>query len=515
MSRVRPLLMYKLRFFFGPTLRGRFGPLPYLGLSVLLLFYGGLFGFGIAQGLANVPPAQAIGLISTPLAFFLALGFIYALGSGVTAHVSEFDFFMTAPVRPREYLVADLVFQLCSLLAAGGGAAVVAAFGIVWGLGRPLVVTLPFFAVFLGFVVLVLLVIQSLVVLNARFPKAHVRAWTFLLFVLALVPAISLAVPSFPLRFAGLPVPPATFGTLGYEVLMGLPVDPGTLALAALEFGALGLLWAALSGTYIFHEIKPSLSAGFGQVDMVARMNQQRRMIGFLGRVTTRVSVRADRGGDTGYMTRLHLLRIVRDGSVLFVLLFAVISVVSVNTGGTGPEAATATALGLAELMTLVPATLAINWSYYERENIWVALQGVKSASSYFRGLFLALTLVGLVVLAAFLVAFLSFTNLVPSVETLAVPVAASVASAFMAVAIATKVHIKPAAFSPGMLATFVGVIGGGFVLGLLGQGIVTLGRVAFALGEALQAVVLVAYVVALAAAGLWIVGRLAASFQL
>ena len=513
MSRVRPLLMYKLRFFFGPTLRGRFGAMPYIALTLLLLLYGGLFGFGLAQGLVNTPRAQAIGLISAPLALFLALGFIYSLGSGVTAHASEFDFLMTAPVRPREYLVADLIFQLVSLLAAGGGAGIVAALGIVWGLGRPLLVTLPFFAVFLGFIVLVLLTIQCLVVLNARYPKAHVRAATAVLFVLSLVPAISLAVPTFPLRFADLPVPPATFGTLGYEVLLGLPVDPGTVALAALEFAALAALWAAVSGTYIFHEIKPSLSAGFGQVDMIARMNQQRRMIGFLGRVTTRISVRADRGGDTSYMTRLHLIRIVRDGSVLFVLLFAIISVFSVNAGG--PESQTATALGLAELMTLVPATLAINWSYYERENLWVALQGVKSASSYFRGLFLALTAVVLVVLAAFLTAYLAFTGIPASVEALSVPVAASVASALMAVALATRVHIKPAAFSPGMLATFVGVIGGGFLLGIVGEGLVVAGRVAFALGDALQAVVLTGYVVLLVAAGLWIVGRLAASFRL
>ncbi len=33
MSRVVPLLFYKIRFFFGPALRGRLGPLAYIPLE--------------------------------------------------------------------------------------------------------------------------------------------------------------------------------------------------------------------------------------------------------------------------------------------------------------------------------------------------------------------------------------------------------------------------------------------------------------------------------------------------
>src|SRR2546428_8530723 len=71
------------------------------------------------------------------------------------------------------------------------------------------------------------------------------------------------------------------------------------------------------------------MSAGFGQVDMGSRMEIQRHMTARLGAVTTRVRFRPERGGDTSLMTRLHLVRIWRGGSILFVALFAGIGILS------------------------------------------------------------------------------------------------------------------------------------------------------------------------------------------
>src|SRR2546430_6464871 len=96
----------------------------------------------------------------------------------------------------------------------------------------------------------------------------------------------------------------------------------------------------ALSNTYIVHGLRPTMSAGFGQVDMGSRMEIQRHMTARLGVVTTRVRFRPERGGATSLMTRLHLVRIWRDGSILFVALFAVIGILSsgVGRGGADPD---------------------------------------------------------------------------------------------------------------------------------------------------------------------------------
>src|SRR5439155_1099224 len=80
------------------------------------------------------------------LASILSIGLLSSLGAGVTAHASEFDFFLTADVRPREYLLADLVFQLGSLHLALGPAAVVAAVAMVLAVGRPIAAALPLVA---------------------------------------------------------------------------------------------------------------------------------------------------------------------------------------------------------------------------------------------------------------------------------------------------------------------------------------------------------------------------------
>src|SRR5438034_7321338 len=127
MGRSLALFTYKMRFFFGPALRGRFGPLAYLALILIFLPQGYAFGYAIGLSLRTLDAEAAILVLSAPLATIFSVGLLYSLGAGVTAHVSEFDFFLTADVRPREYLAADLAFQFVSLLAAAGLAAGVAA----------------------------------------------------------------------------------------------------------------------------------------------------------------------------------------------------------------------------------------------------------------------------------------------------------------------------------------------------------------------------------------------------
>src|SRR2546422_7978288 len=78
-----------------------------------------------------------MGALAAPLAGLLPFGLLYPLGAGVTAHASEFDFFLTADVRPREYLAAELLIQLVSLLGAGGLSAGVAAIGMAVTAGGP------------------------------------------------------------------------------------------------------------------------------------------------------------------------------------------------------------------------------------------------------------------------------------------------------------------------------------------------------------------------------------------
>ena len=517
MSRVLPLLLYKIRFFFGPALRGRIGPLAYIGLILLFLPSGFGIGVALAGGIKDATAAQGIATLSGPLSLILALGFLYSVFSGVTAHVSEFDFFMTSDIRPREYLLADLLFQFFTLFGAGGLAAVVAAFGMISFVGRPLVVVLPLILTLFAFALLVLMIIQIVVIFTVRFPKGHVRSIALVLFLLAILPAASLAAPWIPIHFQGIPLPTTAFGTLGYDVLMGLPLDPASLAIALTTVLAVAGLWVALSDTYIFHGIHPSLSAGFGQVDMAARMAQQRRMTAGFGKFTTGLTVRTDRGNDTSYMTRYHLLRIVRDGSIVFIALFGLISLMPVSfTGASMTTAEQAPVAYLAtQMLTFLVAVLALNWSYYERDNLWIVVTAARSPAPYFRGLLVSFMTLGLVIAAIFAAYVLVTSPTFVPLNQLAVPIAAAVASALVSTACLTRVKVQPSAFSASMLVILVAAVLAGYLGGLVAQGFLLVAAVSLGLNVFAQFLLLVAYCGALAAVGLWWVSRLASGFRL
>src|SRR3972149_1503391 len=237
MPRALALFTYKIRFFFGPSLRGRFGPLAYLGLILIFLPTGYLSGFVIGMTLPTLDAAGQRGFLSAPLAALLSVGLLYSLGAGVTAHVSEFDFFLTADVKPREYLIADIVFQFVSLLAAGGLAAAVAAVAMVLAVGLPASAALPLFGLLAAYAAFVLLTSQVLVILRVRFPKAPIRRVTVVLLILSILPPIGIAQPGFPIRFEGLPIPSTAFGSLAVSVPGAGPPSLRRIAAAAAHVG--------------------------------------------------------------------------------------------------------------------------------------------------------------------------------------------------------------------------------------------------------------------------------------
>src|SRR2546422_4090498 len=120
MGRTLTLFTYKLRFFFGPALRGRFGPLAYLALILIFLPSGFAFGVTLGTTVRDADPTAAIDVLAAPLAGLLTFRPPYPLRAGVTAHSSRLDLFLTAGVRPRADPVAGLPFQLLTLLSARG-----------------------------------------------------------------------------------------------------------------------------------------------------------------------------------------------------------------------------------------------------------------------------------------------------------------------------------------------------------------------------------------------------------
>lgn len=512
MGRGFALFAYKLRFFFGPALRGRFGVLTYVALVLLFLPSGYLAGLQIGITLRAADPTAAVAVLSAPLAALLSIGLLYSLGAGVTAHASEFDFFLTADVRPRQYLVADLAFQFVSLLAAGGLAVVVAGIAMVHAVDLPLLAAAPLLLALATYTVFVLLLSQVLVILRVHFPKAPVRRVTVALLLLSLLPAIGLSGAALPVRFEALPIPSSGFAALAAAVFS--KTAPGLATVLVPAAYLLGMLaaWWPLSRLYVFHGLKPTLSAGFGQVDLGSRMEMQRRMTAGLGRVTTRLRLRTDRGGVTGLMARLHLVRIWRDGSILFVILFACIAILPAGLGVSSSDGATIT---VTQTLTFLLGILAMNWAFYERDNLWIVLTAARTPGAYFRGLMLALAAIGLGTTVVFLALFSTTRGFILPIEGLALPIASPIAAAFVATATLTRLKLRPSAFSFAALGIFFLVSVAGFLGGFAAQSLVLAARVVGGFAAHVQATVLVGFLSCLTALGLWTVSRLAARFRL
>ncbi len=508
---VSTLLKYKVLSFFGPAFRGRFGPAPYILLMLLFAFYGILVGFGLGTVLKTSNTEFILNLLGTIFSGAISFGFIFSLGTGTAAHASELDFVMTAPVKPRTWLLSDMLFLFTLMVLSGGAAGIVAATSLVLTLGVAVWLVLILLLLFSAFVLLLFMTVQILLILRIRHPKARIKTFTVVLLVLSLIPSLSLVSPTFPLAFSSLPIPQSGFAWLAYDILFEQMPSIEHLVYALGWLGLIAVLWYALSNDYIFYGIRPTVTAGFGQVDFASKMAQQRRITTSLGGLTTRVSLRTDTGTDLGFLTRFHLIRVWRDGSVLFVFLLIIISTAPSFLSSTSTTAPGATT-GALQIMTLPIAILALYWSYYERENLWLVVTSGKSVVNYFRGMMLSFAALVMIVSSVLIVGLLYAAGFSIRVEDLALPVIAPILSSITATAMLTRVKIPPGGFSPMVLALILVTIlvgdGGGFAM----QTFVS--ATPASLGGVVKALEIVVVGALLLIGGEALIGRLAKGFR-
>ncbi len=463
MSKALALLGYKLKSFFSPSYRGKYGSLPLIGLSLAFLPSGFGLGIGLGSALSDFGPDAAINLLGSALSTMMIFGFIFALGVGVTAHPSELDFLMTAQVKPREYLIADMMFQFGSVTIAGGMAILTAVVGFLIGMDAPLWLAGPVFLVLGLYAVMIFMIIQSVTVIRIRNPRAPVRLIVLLLLLVSVLPMASLASSEFPVGFADIPAPQSAFAFIAYDILEGSPLELEYVAVAAAYLTAVAMIWTAVSNRYFFYVVKPTLSGGFGQVDVSTKMAQQKRLIGGFGGVTTKISFRPERGGDLSFMTRLNLIRVWRDGSFIFVALLLAVFV-GMGIVDSRSEDSSPMAVNLFQAGAWPIAILALNWCYYERENLWIPVVGGKSLVSYFRGLMMSLVVVGLGI-ALVVLTILMMAGVAIKPEDIALMVMTPVSDAVVATLLLTRIRVKPGTFSPGLLAVLFGTILAGAVI--------------------------------------------------
>src|SRR5207237_9168509 len=139
---------------------------------------------------------------------------------------------------------------------------------------------------------------------------------------------------------------------------------------------------------------------------------------------------RTDRGSAAVLMSRCHLARIWRVRRIVFVIFFELLAVLPATFGGM--RTAGAGALTVTQPLTFLLGILAINWAFYERENLWTLVTAAKSPGAYFRGLMLSFAAIGLAMTAGFLALLVVARPSALAVEDLALPVGSPIPAAFL-----------------------------------------------------------------------------------
>src|SRR5256885_16272383 len=99
MGRALALFTYKMRFFFGPSIRGRFGPLAYVALILIFLPSGFFTGYGIGVSIRTAESAAAMAGLRPPPPPIPSISLLFSPRAGVPAHASPAAFFLIAHAR--------------------------------------------------------------------------------------------------------------------------------------------------------------------------------------------------------------------------------------------------------------------------------------------------------------------------------------------------------------------------------------------------------------------------------
>ncbi len=389
MGRVRTLYAYKVRQFFGPLFHS-VGAIVLMALLAVTILPGvvaaGLF-------LPDTPLWTSAGLpqtLAAALSLFLAFDLIFALNGGTMTHPSEIDFFATSRLRPREYLIADLLFQFTLTDALAVPVLLLGGAGLATRIGWA-----PVAGGILAFVLFATmgLALGQAVGIAVAAHRPYAKTVVVLLIAVLLIPAGNLLWSALP-AYADVPLPSSAAGFLISGLLRGGPAE--SLALYAgvlVAFAvAIGAVWLLQSRTDIFPNLRPTMRVAFGQMDMSRQVAKQTAMTRGLSGVTRRFTVDLLKGGPLGMMTRLHLTRIVRDGSILTVGIFGFMFIVigaanRASAPGGAPEFDVFTTGWVALILPLV---LAFNWNATERANLWTVSMSPRYLGTYFRGLYRA-----------------------------------------------------------------------------------------------------------------------------
>ncbi len=371
-THIGTLYRFKLRMFLGPI---RHQPVAMVGFALLALFVlpgAFLWGYFLPEML-SVTGGNLLELASLALAVLAAFFVLSAPGGGLLLQQAEVDFVSLAPLTVREFVLADLLFQL-TFFGAGLPVVLLGALGLSLRLGAPPWSLLAPLATFAVFAAVWISLVQTLGIARAvgkrwAFPATGAIAAGLL------GPAALRFAFRLPVAYADLPLPTTAavevaLFPFGYGTWIGLPI----LALYAVVVVA-GYMWATnrpslpnLRGTFAF---------SFG---LERRRRQQEALLRAFGRLRPAAGARLYRTRVESTMAVLHFVRMTRDGTLILSAVIATVFVVPfLGLGGAFP-------VGGVYLAFLLPVIAVGQWMVTDRSNLWIVLVSGQPPQTFFVG---------------------------------------------------------------------------------------------------------------------------------
>ncbi|MEM3383630.1 MAG: hypothetical protein QXL52_03450 [Nitrososphaerales archaeon] len=415
MGKIATVLIFKIKQYFGPLRSSRasliLGILTFLGLNSMVFF----FGINLPDMPFWTEPNHLINILSAFFSVFLAMSLIMSLRGGVTAFQSELDFFFTSPIKPRQYILSDLIFQFI-VLHLLFSPFVPLIIGLALRLGITAMTALITSLIYEMFVFLVLLSMQSLGILSLIAPYKRTKVLIISIIIVLLLPSLSF-IHFFPFEYSDLPYPSTFAAKVIIHLLNQSPVELLNIYFLGVFIVVAFIFHYIVSRKDLFYYVKPTVMLSFFESRPQAQSIQQRRMFERFGPITTFLTLDPTKGSLISFMIKKHFIRIIRDGSLLpLIILFIIygaISVLSLNFSST-PSAREIESIlfTLTFYSALVPSMLAMSWNSYERDNLWIILTSGGRIVDYFKSFFVALLVLALIFPWGFLITSLLFIGL-------------------------------------------------------------------------------------------------------
>jgi hypothetical protein len=339
-------------------------------MSVVLRISGIVSGSGPRVFLENV----TLILVTS----VLAVGVFLGMKGGVTALPYEIYYVLTSNIRPIAFLLSDLVFQaiILSAFVLPPTSIVLAMLSYPYHVeylvrGVPLYFAAIIFTILLG---------HLLGISRHWFGESRSRVLGWLMLVATFLPLLYLAL--------GVETPPTLELHPSMILMRAVSGQHGELILIAPYYASLVVAYILVARGNFYPSVSPVL--------FTALMEPPRQFTKYFKTpqpIAKLFSINAS-GGRVSLMYRLHLTRVVREGTLwtgVLVLLFLTLA----NSAaprlmriGQFPEVAELTMIAL--YIPLLPALLSINWSLSERPNLWLVSLARGGEKNYIAGLFLA-----------------------------------------------------------------------------------------------------------------------------